>query len=141
MNTRPPQNDADATIARAEDKMIRSGQIALAELDSIGKRSALTCPDCGGVIWRIGEGLPLRYRCHTGHAFSAASLENEQRARSENAIWKVIRGIEERIYLAQEQLERERSVCGDASDLLERIGKLEEARAMALGIVRTQAIS
>jgi two-component system chemotaxis response regulator CheB len=140
MKTRPRQNEADATIARAEDKMIRSGQIARSELDAIGKRSALTCPDCGGAIWRIGEGLPLRYRCHTGHAFSAASLENEQREHSENAIWKVIRGIEERIYLAREQLEQERSVGSPISDLLERIARLEEARVMALSIVRSPAL-
>lgn len=129
------QTEREAMVARAEDKMIRTGQITLPELEAIGERSALTCPDCGGVIWRIGTGLPLRYRCHTGHAFSAASLERQQSDQTENAIWQVIRGIEERIYLAREQLSQEKQVGSDVSDLHDRISMLEGARATAISIL------
>ncbi|MDR5798028.1 chemotaxis protein CheB [Caballeronia sp. LZ008] len=136
MNSPQPQNKADAFVAETEDRMMRSGQIELAELEAIGARSSLTCPDCGGVIWRIGSGFPLRYRCHTGHAFSAVSLEDEQRKQSENAIWQAIRGIEERIFLARELLEQERQVRHDVSDLVARVATLEDAKASAMRILR-----
>jgi hypothetical protein len=38
-------------------------------------------------VWRIGDDLPLGYRCHTGHAFSALLLGREQRSGAENAFW------------------------------------------------------
>jgi two-component system chemotaxis response regulator CheB len=31
--------------------------------------SPLTCPDCGGGLWEMNDTRPLRYRCHTGHAY------------------------------------------------------------------------
>ncbi|MDR5777458.1 chemotaxis protein CheB, partial [Caballeronia sp. LZ002] len=77
MTTPKAHNQADALAAKSEDRMMRTGNIELADLDAIGVRSSLTCPDCGGVVWRIGSGMPLRYRCHTGHAFSAVALEDE----------------------------------------------------------------
>jgi two-component system chemotaxis response regulator CheB len=116
--------------------MTRTGQVELADLDAIGARSSLTCPDCGVVVWRIGSGVPLRYRCHTGHAFSAISLEDEQRKQSENALWQAIRGIEERIFLAREQLEKEKQAGHDVSYLVARVATLEEARASTMRIVR-----
>jgi two-component system chemotaxis response regulator CheB len=62
------------TIVRtSKDLIATEARIALTgitcpeELDSIGERSSVTCPGCGGVIWRIGNDAPLRYRCHTGN--------------------------------------------------------------------------
>jgi two-component system chemotaxis response regulator CheB len=132
---RPPRNLADVFAAETEEKMTRTGQFQLSELETIGARSSLTCPDCGGVVWRIGDGLPLRYRCHTGHAFSAATLEDQQRKQSENAIWQVVRGIEERLYLARARVDQERRASHDISDLLKRVATLEEARASALSLL------
>ncbi|AXF05442.1 chemotaxis protein CheB [Paraburkholderia hospita] len=140
MNSPQSHNEAHVLAARAEEEMMRTGQFALADLEAIGTRSSLTCPDCGGVVWRIGNSFPLRYRCHTGHAFSAASLEDEQRRQSENAIWQVIRGIEERIFLARARVDQERQANTDISDLLNRVATLEEARASALAILRSNAV-
>jgi two-component system chemotaxis response regulator CheB len=41
-----------------------------------GDASALTCPDCGGALWEIVDGQLVRYRCHVGHHYSAAGLDN-----------------------------------------------------------------
>ncbi|WP_128593986.1 chemotaxis protein CheB [Paraburkholderia kirstenboschensis] len=87
-----------------ETKIALTGRSSPAELERLGHRSSLTCPDCGGVVWRIGDDLPLRYRCHTGHAFSALSLESEQRSGAENALWAAVRRLEERLLLTEEQL-------------------------------------
>ena len=44
----------------------------------------LTCPDCGGNLFEVNYGKVLRYRCHTGHAFTADSLlQNAQQTLEE----------------------------------------------------------
>jgi two-component system, chemotaxis family, protein-glutamate methylesterase/glutaminase len=39
------------------------------EMDAVGHRSALTCPDCGGLTWGIGEDGMSAYGCHGAHAY------------------------------------------------------------------------
>lgn len=39
-----------------------------------GRLSGLTCPDCGGAVWENHEGDMIRFRCHTGHGYSAESM-------------------------------------------------------------------
>jgi len=34
-------------------------------MDNLGRRSVLSCPDCGGVMWEIDEDDVTRYRCPT----------------------------------------------------------------------------
>lgn len=90
--------------AALELKIAATGYSSPAELERLAQRTTMTCPDCGGLIWRIGDGYPLRYRCHTGHAFSAMSLEAEQRSGAEKALWSAIRRLEEKLLLVHEQL-------------------------------------
>jgi two-component system chemotaxis response regulator CheB len=90
--------------AEIETRVALTGRSSPEDLESLGQRSSLTCPDCGGVIWRVGEDLPLRYRCHTGHAFSAKSLDQEQMGATEKALWIAVRRLEERLLLAREEL-------------------------------------
>lgn len=114
--------------AALEVKFAATGHSTPAELERLGHRTSMTCPDCGGVVWRIGVGYPLRYRCHTGHAFSAMSLEAEQRAGAENALWSAVRRLEEKLLLAQEQLHLAETECSaDASAFLAEIAPLEIA--------------
>ena len=48
--------------------------------------SRLTCPECHGVMVQITEGTLLRFRCHTGHAYTVASLVTELRERTEASL-------------------------------------------------------
>ena len=43
--------------------------VDMTDMDRIGTRTGLTCPECGGAMWEMRNTVPLRYRCHTGHAF------------------------------------------------------------------------
>src|SRR5262249_47684536 len=43
----------------------------------IGQPSMFTCPECHGTLMRIRGEKPLRFRCHTGHAFTADTLLSE----------------------------------------------------------------
>lgn len=48
----------------------------MSEMDRMGRRSVLACPDCHGVMWEIDEGDLVRYRCHVGHAHTAESMRH-----------------------------------------------------------------
>ena len=67
-------------------------------LGAVADPSTLTCPDCGGALWELKHRRPLRYRCHTGHAFTAGSLQNLQAELSEHAMCSV-RALQEREFL------------------------------------------
>jgi two-component system chemotaxis response regulator CheB len=67
----------------------------LSTMDKIGKLSPLTCPACKGALWEIDDVHVLRFRCHTGHAFSAETLDGAQRERIEDAVYTAIAALEE----------------------------------------------
>jgi two-component system, chemotaxis family, protein-glutamate methylesterase/glutaminase len=71
----------------------------LSDLDSVnalGRQVPINCPGCGGVLWMVGTGKSLRFRCHTGHAYSAAVLLAEQTEKIEETLWVALRMFEER---------------------------------------------
>lgn len=37
----------------------------------LGESTNFTCPECDGTLLRVKEGNTLRFRCHTGHTYSA----------------------------------------------------------------------
>ena len=69
------------------------------EMDRIGKRSVLTCPDCDGVMWEIDEGKLARYRCHQGHAYGAEVMGIAIEETVRRALGSGLRALEERIAL------------------------------------------
>ena len=68
----------------------------LASVNALGEQVPFNCPGCGGVLWKMGEGAFLRYRCHTGHAYTAAALLAEQTSKIEETMWVALRMFEER---------------------------------------------
>jgi two-component system, chemotaxis family, protein-glutamate methylesterase/glutaminase len=84
-----------------EDVVIESkiAQRVLSDLPSVetlGEQVPYNCPDCGGVLWQIKDGDLLRYRCHTGHAFTSAVLLAVQSSKIEETLWTALRMFEER---------------------------------------------
>jgi two-component system chemotaxis response regulator CheB len=68
----------------------------LPSVETLGDQVPFNCPECGGVLWQIKDGDILRYRCHTGHAYTSAVLLAEQSARIEETLWTALRMFEER---------------------------------------------
>jgi two-component system, chemotaxis family, protein-glutamate methylesterase/glutaminase len=113
----------------SEARIASHGVVTPEELDKIGERSALTCPDCGGALWRILDDRPMRYRCHTGHAFTGLSLEEGYATRSEEAVWSAIRAMHERVIFAQERRRwAERS--GNVAQIEIEQARIEEAERL-----------
>ena len=57
---------------------------------------SLTCPDCGGSLFEVNHGKLLRFRCHTGHAFTAEALLQNAQHSLEETLWVALRMMEER---------------------------------------------
>ena len=70
-----------------------------AAIRRLGDPSLFTCPDCHGSLLQMRNATPPRFRCHTGHAFTAVSLEAELAERIEASAWSAIRSLEEHAML------------------------------------------
>lgn len=60
-----------------------------------GDLTPFTCPECHGVLVRLIEGKFIRFRCHTGHAYTASSLLADLSKSVEETLWQAMRGLEE----------------------------------------------
>lgn len=84
------------------DDILKEARIAervlsdLPSVNSLGEQVPFNCPGCGGVLWKIKQGKTLRYRCHTGHAYTSAILLAEQTHKIEETMWTALRMFEER---------------------------------------------
>lgn len=65
----------------------------------LGRPSLYTCPECHGVLIQLRGGAPLRFRCHTGHAFTADALLAHAAAGIEAQLWSVLRAMDEHVLL------------------------------------------
>ncbi|MGI4834141.1 MAG: chemotaxis protein CheB [Janthinobacterium lividum] len=83
--------DLELEAAIAERVVGSTEQVA-----QLGHQVPLTCPDCGGSLWQMDAGGVLRYRCHTGHAFTAEALAENAQHKLEESLWVALRMLEER---------------------------------------------
>ena len=60
-----------------------------------GKLTPFTCPDCHGALTQLIEGKLIRYRCHTGHAYTVSALLSEVTESVESMLYQSMRGLEE----------------------------------------------
>ena len=86
------QMEAEVNIAK-EENSLTSGLVEL------GEPSLYACPECHGVLLQFPEGSNLRFRCHTGHAYSVETLLSEFDEQTEHTLWSAIRSVEESVLL------------------------------------------
>ncbi|GEO04845.1 protein-glutamate methylesterase [Adhaeribacter aerolatus] len=60
-----------------------------------GELTPFTCPDCHGALTKLVEGNLIRFRCHTGHAYTISALLAEVTEAVESAMFQAMRGLEE----------------------------------------------
>ncbi|MFD1873427.1 chemotaxis protein CheB [Hymenobacter bucti] len=85
----PPDLQLEAAIA---ERVVGTVE----QVNQLGHLVPLTCPDCGGNLWQANHGHVLRYRCHTGHTFTAAALAEHNQQELEETLWVALRMMEER---------------------------------------------
>jgi two-component system chemotaxis response regulator CheB len=118
-------------------------EVAMASVDEsvhqqngrYGVPSRFPCPDCGGVLWDVSATGPLRYRCETGHAYSAAALDEVQMESVEEALWAALRAIEDKIAFARVRAEHAQARGLDA--FARRFAVQEEAAQQHGAALRT----
>ena len=86
---------------RFEVGIARNGHSSMDNMDGLGHRSVLSCPDCGGVMWEIAEGDLLRYRCHVGHTYTADLMSVMTDENVRRSLGVALRALEERAALAK----------------------------------------
>lgn len=77
--------------------------------------SRFTCPECHGTLFERQDGTLARYRCRTGHAFSAEALAASQSKGVEDALWIALRALEENAALHRTMSARARDRGQDRS--------------------------
>lgn len=94
-----------------------------------GPPTGLTCPECGGALWEQIDGPNLRFACHVGHAYSVASLVEEQGRSLETTLWSAVRALEERADMHRRLARR---AAGSRRELYETRAADAEAHALEL---------
>lgn len=95
----------DAPVPKVPDHVEIETRIALGEnamkagVMSLGPASPYSCPDCHGVLLQLDDDGFIRFRCHTGHAYTVESLLATGASAIEDALWNTVRSIEERVML------------------------------------------
>jgi two-component system chemotaxis response regulator CheB len=84
--------EAEVKIAREVDSRIEN-------ILQYGQLSPFTCPECHGVLTMFREGNILRFRCHTGHAVSSATLLESNTEQVEQRLMDAMRALDEIIML------------------------------------------
>jgi two-component system chemotaxis response regulator CheB len=81
---------------RYEVEIAKGRPSSMHDMDGLGRRSVLSCPDCGGVMWEIDEDDVIRYRCHVGHAYAAELMSVALDDNLRRALASALRTLEER---------------------------------------------
>lgn len=79
----------------------------VAQVNGLGSQAPYNCPNCGGVLWQMENIDIQRYRCHTGHSFTADALLASQSEKIEETLWVSLRMFEERKNLLNNMAQNE----------------------------------
>lgn len=113
---------------------ISLGQAHMRELATIAAPSAFTCPDCGGALFELKDLRPLRFLCHTGHAFSLRSLASTHEQVTDEALWSGLRALQEKQAILRRLAFEDGDPAMGSADLLAEAERLtafiDEMRAL-----------
>jgi two-component system chemotaxis response regulator CheB len=114
------------------------GSIARA-VHQIGDPSGFTCPECHGALLRLRDDELMRFRCHTGHAYTAEALLASLEETSEDAIWSGVRALQERAMLLEHLSAHARQEGRDA--IADELARQVQTNLERADLVRSVAIT
>lgn len=92
----------ESKLLKTEVIIARGGNAFKMGIMNMGALTPFTCPECHGVLVRLFEGKIVRFRCHTGHAYTASSLLADLSQSVEEHLWQSMRAMEEMSLLLNE---------------------------------------
>lgn len=101
----PHRVDGSTPRRRREDEQ-RMTEHVLHGDGGAPKRVVLSCPDCGGGVSAVSDGLAVRYECHVGHSYAPQSMADAQADGIEAALWAAAARLEEHAAVQQRIAER-----------------------------------
>lgn len=116
-----------------EDNALQAGVLKL------GPLSPYTCPECHGVLVQLQEGNNIRFRCHTGHAFSMESLVDAIGESMDETLWSAVRVFEERMLLLRHMADHMRKQA--QATLAERFEQKAQAAEDRVLLLRQLALA
>lgn len=96
----------------------------------LGPMSPFTCPECRGALVRIKEGQFFRFRCHTGHGFTAEALLKGLMETVDSLKWQVMRSTQEASMLL-EHMGRHMQSAGETASAQMFLAKARELNQQA----------
>ncbi|MBA3541317.1 MAG: hypothetical protein H0T79_17025 [Deltaproteobacteria bacterium] len=91
----------------------------------LGEQTALSCPECHGPMWQVGNAR--RYRCYLGHAATARTMLADSHQDVERALWMAIRSLHDRAG-TYETLARDAERVGNSLSATQYHTKARETR-------------
>lgn len=106
VNDGPPSDikelsEEEARLIKLEMIVAKRDNAYELKLLEYGDFTPVTCPECHGALVQLKEGRIIRYRCHTGHAFTVSSLLAGVSENINNQLWQAMKGMEENSILLE----------------------------------------
>jgi len=96
VSQRPGRRKAVPSEIRIEATIAERVLSDVSQVNGLGDQVPYNCPGCGGVLWEMNSAGDKRYRCHTGHSYTEATLLASQSEKIEEMLWISLRMFEER---------------------------------------------
>ena len=127
----PADRNLAPSPALRREHALGEGRHTMEKLKEIATPSTFSCPDCGGVLFELDDKRPVRYRCHTGHAFGLRSLAATQEQVTDAALWTGLRVLQEKEALlrrlAEVQRESDAAAAADCDREADEIAQVANA--------------
>jgi two-component system chemotaxis response regulator CheB len=115
LNAEPKKKKPVPDDIQVETRIAKRVLSDLPAVGSLGNQVPFNCPGCGGVLWEVDKGPLTRYRCHTGHAYTAQALIAEQTMKIEETMWTALRMFEERRNLLTTFAQQQKGALKDSA--------------------------
>lgn len=124
--------DSEVGIALGDNGRMR-------EIMELGNFTPYTCPECHGAFVTLKEGSLIRFRCHTGHAYTMNHLLSELTQHTESAIMSALRSVEEtQLLMSQMKKHLEEQGLPEVAQCLD--SKIEQAEKRG-ALIKQAALS
>ena len=128
-----PNLEVEVRIARGENA-VHAG------VEQIGEPSPFACPECHGVLLGLKDSMPVRFRCHTGHAYTMTTLVAAMNEAIEEGLWTSVRALEEAALVMRHIAQHQNDAAGEsrAANCNEQAADAHRQSEVVRGVVQAR---